>query len=169
MRNNWSFFMDPEGGSSDIFPMDPLVPHGFGVHFLSHVASFIDNSRYLYVPGSLALQETFNFVSNFAGALLVWLSSGSNSNLGHRISGSPDGSHPSNFKSNAQVKRAASCMQNFTGFFLYHRAKGKCGIPFILGKISRFSVKQFCKDADHLRSLPVLSLAAALVPPFDNV
>lgn len=159
--------MDPEGGSSEIFPMDPLVPRGLGVHFLSRIASFVDNSRYLYVPGSLALEETFNFISKFAGALLVWLSSGSNSNFSHRISSCPDGSHPSNFKSNTPLKHVSSCGQNFIGFFCDNRARSS--IPFMLCKISKFSIKRFCKDAEHLRSLPFLSLAAALVPPFENV
>lgn len=161
--------MDPETGSTDMFPRDPLVPHGFGVHFLSNIASFIDNSKYLYVPGSLALQETLNFVSKFAGALIVWLSSGSNSNLGHRISSSPDGSCPSNFMSNAQAKRVVSCGQKFSGAFFDHMSTGKPGIPFILGTLSRFSMKQFCKDVGHLQSLPLLSLSAAPVPPFDNM
>lgn len=161
--------MDPETGSADIFPRDPFMPHGFGVHFLSHIASFIDNSKYMSLSGSLALQETFNFVSKFAGALIFWLSSGSNSNLGHRISGSPDGSYSSNFTSKTQVKRVASCGQNFSVVFFDHRSKGKPTIPFVLGAFSKFSVKQFCKDLVHLQSLPVLSLAAALVPPFDNV
>ena len=44
--------MDPDGGSSNMFLSDQLVPYSFGVQFLS---SFVDNSRYLYVPGSLAL------------------------------------------------------------------------------------------------------------------
>lgn len=139
--------MDPKTGSSDIFPRDPLVPRGFGVHFLSNIASLIDNSKYLYVPGSLTLQETFNFVSKFAGALIVWLSSGSNSNL-------------------AQV---VSRGQKFSGVLFDQLSKGKPGIPFILGTLSRFSMKQFCKDVGHLQSLPLLSLAAAPVPPFENV
>lgn len=139
--------MDPKTGSSDIFPRDPLVPRGFGVHFLSNIASLIDNSKYLYVPGSLTLQETFNFVSKFAGALIVWLSSGSNSNL-------------------AQV---VSRGQKFSGVLFDHMSKGKPGIPFILGTLSRFSMKQFCKDVGRLQSLPLLSLASAPVPPFENV
>ncbi|GFQ00048.1 fatty-acid-binding protein 2 [Phtheirospermum japonicum] len=49
--------------------MDPLLPQS--AHWLTHIASLVDNSRYLYVPGSSVLQEAFNCMSKFAGALVV--------------------------------------------------------------------------------------------------
>lgn len=161
--------MDPGGGSSSIFPMDPLVPHSFGTHFLSHIAAFVDNSRYLYVPGSLALQEAFNSVSKFAGAFLIWFASGSNSNLDNNILGKHGGSNPRNCKINTQQKHTISFGQKFAGVFGNCGCKGKAGITLIFGKISRFSMKQLFIEADQLCSFPPLSLAAAMVPPFNNV
>lgn len=159
--------MDPNGGSSNIFPMDPLVPHSFGTHFLSHIVSFVDNSRYLCVPGTLALQEAFNCFSKFAGAFFIWFASGSNSNLNHKTLGRCDGSNPG--KGDNELKRIISQGQKFKGVLDNCICEGKSGIPFILDKISRFSMKQFYREAEHLHSFPALSLAAALVPPLNNV
>ncbi|KAL3500864.1 hypothetical protein ACH5RR_039957 [Cinchona calisaya] len=159
--------MDPNGDSSIIFPMDPLVPHSFSTHFLSHIVAFADNSRYLYVPGSLALQEAFNCFSKFAGSLFIWFASGSNSNIDHI--GKHDGSYPRNRKCDAQLKRTISQGQKFKGVFGNCTCEGKWGMPLILGKISRFSMKHLYMEAEQLCSLSPLSLAAALVPPFNNV
>ena len=161
--------MDPNGGSSNIFPMDPLVPHRFSIHFLSHIVSFVDNSRYLCVPGTLALQEAFNCFSKFAGAFFIWFARGSNSNINGKILGRHDGSNPINCKGDNQLKRIISQGQKFKGVLDNCICEGKSSIPFILDKISRFSMKQFYIEAEHLRSFPALSLAAALVPPLNNV
>ncbi|KAK6119605.1 hypothetical protein DH2020_046628 [Rehmannia glutinosa] len=165
MGNNWLFFVEPDGGSSSIFPMDPLLPQSFGVHWLSHITSFVDNSRYLYVPGSSVLQEAFNCMSKFAGALVVWFASGSNCNVGHKL----PGSHSSCSNSSTQVKNISSVRQDLTGFFSKSKHRRKSAIPVVFGKISSFALKQMCKEAERLQSFPLLSLAAALVPPFTNV
>ncbi|KAK6119734.1 hypothetical protein DH2020_046527 [Rehmannia glutinosa] len=165
MGNNWLFFVEPDGGSSGIFPMDPLLPQSFGVHWLSHITSFVDNSRYLYVPGSSVLQEAFNCMSKFAGALVVWFGSGSNCNVGHKL----PGSHSSCSNSSTQVKNISSVRQDLTGFFSKSKHRRKSAIPVVFGKMSSFALKQMCKEAERLQSFPLLSLAAALVPPFTNV
>ncbi|KAL2517974.1 Fatty-acid-binding protein 2 [Abeliophyllum distichum] len=154
MGNNWMFFVEPDGGSGG-FSMDPIVPHVSG-HWLFHVSSFIDNSRYLYVPGSLALEEAFNCVSKFAGALLLWFASGSNSHINNKISCDDIGS-------------SSSCQASRQGFFWKSRYKGESAVPVAFGKISRFTLNKLFKEAERLQSLPLLSLAAALVPPFTNV
>jgi len=92
MRNNWLFFMDLDGSSRDIFPIEPLVLHNYGGHLFSQISSFVDNSIYqsrnLYAPGSIALREAFSCVSKLAGALLFWVSSTSTSNLTQDIASS---------------------------------------------------------------------------------
>ncbi|KAJ4950780.1 hypothetical protein NE237_027612 [Protea cynaroides] len=161
MRNSWFFLMDTDGGSPYILPADPL---------LSHIGSFVDSSlylsRYLYVPGSLALQEAFNCISKFAGALLFWLSTGSN---GHgKLSGSPHGSNPRNCKTCSQVKQVTSCRHNTIGLQFSSRSRGVSSVPLLFEKIARSRIRHLLKEFEQLQSIPVLSLAAALVPPFDK-
>lgn len=157
------------GGSSNAFPMDPLVPCSFNTHFLSHIVSFVDNSRYLYVHGSLVLQETFSCFSKVAGALVIWFARGSNFNVGHKILGKQIGSNPSYCKCDNQLKHTTSQGQKFKGIFDNCRCDVKLGMHSILGKISSFSMKRFYMEAEKLCSFPVFSLAAALVPPFNNL
>ncbi|CAK9153053.1 unnamed protein product [Ilex paraguariensis] len=170
MPNNWLFFMDLDGGSSNMLPMDPLVPHTLGAHLLSHISSFVDSSlyhaRFLYAPGSLALREAFNSVSKFAGALLFWFASGSNSNINRPLSGNSASDNKS-YNSLRQVKQISSTRHNLKGFHYNSRLKGV--VPMIFGKVSSFTVGKLCKQAEQLQYLPLLSLAAALVPPLDNV
>ncbi|XP_052210179.1 fatty-acid-binding protein 2 isoform X2 [Diospyros lotus] len=168
MRNNWLFFMDLDnGGSPYMFPADPFAPQIFGGNLLSQISWFVDNSVYhskqFYVPGSLALQEAFNCLSKFSGALLFWFASVSNS----RTSGNfPGNSHKSKgHNSPVRVKHITSSRHNLLGFFCNSRSKGKSSHS----KISSFTARQLQNGAEELLSFPALSLAAALVPPFDNV
>ncbi|KAK4388681.1 Endoglucanase 16 [Sesamum angolense] len=147
--------------------MDPLLPHSFGGHWLSHISSFVDNSRYIYVPGSLALQEAFNCMSKFAG-LVIWFA-GSSSNMKQNLPGHHFRSHSICSNSSTQLKHISSVRRDLTAFFRNSRYRRKSAIPVVFGKISSFALKQICKQAERLQSFPVLSLAAALVPPFTNV
>ncbi|KAK2989429.1 hypothetical protein RJ640_018747, partial [Escallonia rubra] len=167
LRNILVFLMDFEGASLNPFPIEPLATH----HFLSQISSFVDNyhSRYLYVPGSLALQEAFNCISKFAGGLFLWFASGSNSNINRNLPGSSHASNPRSCKASAQLNHVNSSRQTFKGFCCSFRIRGESSIPVFLGKISRFTMRQLCKEAKQLQSLHVLSLAAALVPPLDNI
>uniref|UniRef100_A0A5B6ZKE7 Putative fatty-acid-binding protein 2 n=1 Tax=Davidia involucrata TaxID=16924 RepID=A0A5B6ZKE7_DAVIN len=173
MRNNWLFFMDLDGGSPYIFPMEPFAPHSFGAHLLSQISSFVDSSiyhsRYLYPPGNLALPEAFNCISNFAGALLFWFAGGSNSTIHGNLSGNSHGSNLRSYKSPMQVKHITATRQNLTVFHFNSRLEGEYSNPNIFVKISSFNVRQLCKEAEQLQSFPMLSLATALVPPFDKV
>ncbi|GMY29078.1 fatty-acid-binding protein 2 [Fagus crenata] len=173
MRNNWLFFIDLDGGSPDIVPIEPLVLHNFGGHLFSQISSFMDNSilqsQNLHVPGSLALQEAFNCMSKLAGALLFWCSSTSTSNMARDISSSTHGSKPRSCTSNTQVKRITSIRHNLAGFRYRFRSKGKSATPVLFGKISSFTMKLLFQETERLQSYPLLSLAAALVPPFHNL
>lgn len=172
MRNNWLFFMDPDGGSPYIYSIES-ISNSFGGHLLSHVTSFVDNSvygsRHLYAPGSAAIQEAFSCVSRFAGAVLLWLSSRSNPNIRHRLSGDLHISEPKNWKSHATVDQTCSWKHDFAGFCVGSMSKGKASgwLPF--GKASNFTIGLFCGEVQGLESIPVFTLAATLVPPLDNM
>ncbi|TMW98993.1 hypothetical protein EJD97_003211 [Solanum chilense] len=165
MRNN---FMDGDWGSSEMFPIDPLMPYGFGANFLSHLSLIVDGSRNIYVPGSQALQEAFKCFSKYAGALLVWFATGTNSRGNNQISGGYRSSRNTRSRMSIQTQETTSSRHYFMELFWQSRCKGKITIPMIFRKISKFTVNQMYKEAKHLQSIPVLSLAAALVPPFEN-
>ncbi|XWS70173.1 hypothetical protein CRYUN_Cryun03dG0026000 [Craigia yunnanensis] len=175
MRNNWLFFMDLDGGGSPyIFPMEPFVSNGLGAHLFSQFSSFVDSSLYhsknLYVPGSIAFREVFNCMSKFAGALLFWFSSTSTSNLSRDIlAGNQRGLKSGSCKSSAQVKHIASCKNNLARFHFASESRGQSATPLVFGKISSYAVRQFFGEAEALQCFPLLSLAAALIPPFDNL
>ncbi|KAJ8527102.1 hypothetical protein K7X08_029579 [Anisodus acutangulus] len=162
MRNNSPNFMNGDWASSEMFPIDPLMSYA---NILSHISLIVDSSRNLYVPGSQALQEAFKCFSKCAGALLVWFASGSNSRVNNQISGGHQGSRS---RMSIQAQQTASSRHNFMELFWLSRCKGKITIPVIFSKVSKFTMKQMYKEAKHLQSIPVLSLAAVLVPPFDN-
>uniref|UniRef100_M1C9E5 Uncharacterized protein n=1 Tax=Solanum tuberosum TaxID=4113 RepID=M1C9E5_SOLTU len=165
MRNN---FMDGDWSSSEMFPIDPLMPYGFGANFLSHISLIVDGSRNLYVPGSQALQEAFKCFSKYTGALLVWFATGSNSRGNNQISGGYQGSRNTRSRMSIQTQETTSSRHYFMELFWQSRCKGEITIPVIFRKISKFTLNQMYKEAKHLQSIPILSLAAALVPPFDN-
>ncbi|KAL4650607.1 hypothetical protein ACB092_01G099600 [Castanea dentata] len=173
MKNTWLFFIDLDRGTPDNFPIEPIVLHNFGGHLFSQISLFVDNSihqsRNLYVPGSLALQEAFNCMSKLAGALLFWCSSMSTSNIARDIAGRMHGSEPRNCTSSAHVKNITSSRHNLAGFHFRFRSKGKSGAPAIFGKISSFMMKLLFQEAKRVQSYPLLSLAAAFVTPFNNL
>ncbi|XP_077236360.1 chalcone-flavanone isomerase family protein [Tasmannia lanceolata] len=154
MRNSWLFFtnLDFDGGCQYIFPID----------------SHLYNSRYLYIPGSLALQEAFNCMSKLAGALFFGISCGSNSSLLRELSGNGHGSKPRDCQSCPQVKNTTPSRPNIAGLqFGYRRAESAA--PAVFGKIVCSTIRHLWKEVEQLQSFPILSLAAALVPPFDNL
>ena len=173
MKNSWLFFIDLDRGSPDIFPIEPIVLHNFGGHLSSQISLFVDNSirqsRNLYVPGSLALQEALKCMSKLAGALLFWCSSTSTSNIAQDIAGRMHGSEPSNCTSSAHVKNVTSSRHNLSGYHFRFRSKGKSGTPVIFGKISSFMMKFLFQEAKRIQSYPLPWLAAAFVPPFNNL
>ncbi|XP_075485344.1 fatty-acid-binding protein 2-like isoform X1 [Primulina tabacum] len=165
MRNNFLFFIDQDGGSSDIFSTNLLMPHGSRCHWLSHIASFVDSSRCLYLHGSVVLQEAFNCMSKFSGALVLWLATGSNTS-NSKLQGDHIGSNSSNSKSYTHVKHISSVRRELTGFWWKARSRRKTSI---FRKISSFTLKQLYRETERIQSFPLISLAAMLVPPFTNV
>lgn len=175
MRNTWLFFMDLDGGGSPyIFPMEPFVSNGLGAHLFSQFSSFLDSSLYhskhLYVPGSLAFREAFSCMSKFTGAILFWFSSMSTSKLSRDISsGNQCGLESRSCESSALVKHLFSCKNNLAGCRFASDSRGLFGTPLVFGKISSFAMRSFFGEAEALRHIPLLSLAAALIPPLDNL
>ncbi|OVA08346.1 Chalcone isomerase [Macleaya cordata] len=145
MPNNWLFFLDLDGESPYNFPTEPVV------------------------SGSLAVQEAFNCISKLAGALTFWFASGSNSILHHKLSGNPHGSNPGSSESRSLVKRITSCEHNLAGLQFGSRSRAEPAAHVLFGKFVRFTMRHILKEVEQLRSFSVLSLAAALVPPFDNL
>ena len=156
-----------------MFPAEPPVPQSFGGHLVSQISLFVDNSlyssRYLYVPGSLTLQEAFNYISKFAGALLFWFGGGTNSNISSNLSGNSRASNPTSCRSPVQAKHINCSRHKHLGFSFSSGAKGKSATPLDFGKISSFTARQLLSAAEELRSFPVVSLGAALVSPFNDV
>ena len=151
------FFIEPDGNTGGIFPIDPILPHNLGVHWISHIASLVDNSRHLLVPGSMALQEAFSCMSKFAGALVIWCARGSNVNIKRKLPGDRHLGYLSTCStasSSTQLRHIFSTRHELTGVF---------------NMISSFALKQLSKEAQWLQTFPMLSLAAALVPPLTNV
>lgn len=165
MGTSWLFFIEPDGN----FKIDPLLPNNLGAHSISHIASMVENSRHIFVPGSMAIQEAFSYMSKFAGALVIWCGGGSNSNAKRKFQSDHLGSLPRCSRSATQVRQISSVKRDLTGFFSKLKYTRISAIPVAINKISSFAVKQLSKEAQWLQSIPMLSLGAALVPPLTNV
>lgn len=77
------------------------------------------------------------------------------------------GSPPLRFGS-VQVKAGSTTNVRVFGFpFGLKRKSSFASVR--LGKISSLAMRMIWREAKRLRSFPVLSLAAALVPPFQNL
>ncbi|KAK4487607.1 hypothetical protein RD792_005740 [Penstemon davidsonii] len=75
------------------------------------------------------------------------------------------GSHSNCPIHSTQVKSISSVK----GFFWKSKHRRKSSIPLDFSKISSLALKQICNEAERLQSFPLLSLAAALVPPFTKL
>ncbi|XP_056176918.1 fatty-acid-binding protein 2 isoform X2 [Syzygium oleosum] len=162
MRKNRLSFKDLNGGSPYILPTEPFLLHSLGGHICSRISSLVDNSlhqtRSLHVPRSVALQETFHSISRVSNAIVYWFASGTASNLGQRIVGNLPGSESGSCKFATLVRQISSSASN-----------KEFVSPELFNKIASFILKRLSKETDKLRSLPILSIAAVLVPPFGNL
>lgn len=159
--------MDLDMWSSYMCPSEPVHPY-----LLSHISSFVDNSlhnsRYFYIPGSMAIQDAFNCMSKYAGALLLCFASRSNYNSNHHFPGETIGSNTRSCKSYTQVNRVASARHNLSKLGCAFRLEGKSVIP-VIHKFLYFNLRKLCKQPKQLQSISMLSLAAALVPSLDKL
>ncbi|KAJ8750988.1 hypothetical protein K2173_016169 [Erythroxylum novogranatense] len=166
---NKLFLTDLDRESPRILPIEPLLLHRFGGYLFSQFSSFMDNSlqqsRLAYVPGSIVFQETLNRMSKLGGAFLLWFTSASSSNLSRQIPGNQGTPKPGSFKSSSQVKQLPFNGTDLSGVCLGSRSKREV----VLGEISGFLMKLLSRESEILQSLPTISLAASVVPSFDNL
>ena len=173
MRNDWLLFMDLNGESQYMFPLEPLLSQGFGDNLFSQVSSFVDNPlhqlNFLYVPETMVFQEALNRISKLAGGLIFWFTSASSSNLSQQISGNQRPSRPGSCKSPAQVRNSTAAAHDLAGLGFSSISKGESSPPVGFSKISNFVTRLLHREAERLQSFPLLSLAAAVVPPSGNL
>ncbi|KAJ0983815.1 hypothetical protein J5N97_002171 [Dioscorea zingiberensis] len=170
MRNSWLFFtnLDFNGGCSYSGPMD--FSEGLGGHLFSHFYSLVDNtlchSNHLCTSGSSAVQEAFCCISKYAGALFFWLSTSSKSNVFRNLSGgNSHDSRPRNAQSSVQIKHVSSCRKHLPGFHFGSRSSAAAAIQFLFTKVAGSTIKHLWKEVE---AIPMLSLAAAIITPFDK-
>lgn len=167
MRNNWLVFMDLDRESQHMFPLVPLLSQGCKDHL------FVDNSlhqsRFLYIPGSMAFQEALNRMSKLAGGVVFWFTSVSSSNLRRQMSGNQPTPKFGSLKSSSLFRNFTFTGHDLSGLGFGSMSSGESSPPVVFGKISSFVMRLLRREAGRLQSFPVFSLAAALVPPFDNL
>ncbi|KAI3882837.1 hypothetical protein MKX03_016633 [Papaver bracteatum] len=105
------------------------------------------------VFGSLAVHQVFSHISKFAGALLLSIASGSNSISQNNVSGNSHSRH------------------RVTGFRFCSGSTAIFNSPALFATSMNSTMRHVLKEVDnHIRtSFPVLSLAASLVPPLNNL
>ncbi|KMS99415.1 hypothetical protein BVRB_2g045370 [Beta vulgaris subsp. vulgaris] len=147
--------MDVNGGSDPYYLLltDP---------FLSIVDNSLHHSKYLLAPGGVALQRAFSCFSKLAGAFVFWFSGASQIKTkvhDTHISSSSIGQLKYITPSTKLKHITPSCFtfpqESFARLFGH--------------KFSTFSLKHFFRVADNVQPVPVLSLAAALIPPLDHL
>lgn len=153
--------------------MDSNMLEGFGVNYISHLCSLVDfsllNSNHLVSSGSIALQEAFSCISKFAGALLVWLSIGSNSINGHKTSRNIScGSNVKSIQVCSRI-RHVTCMNKIKRLHFFSGLDLQSVIPLVFSKFANSTVRRLCKEFGQYHTFPVLSLATALIPPPENL
>ncbi|XP_076898300.1 fatty-acid-binding protein 2-like [Bidens hawaiensis] len=145
--------MDLDNGQPKFFPV--------ASQYLYHISSLIDtshyHSRHHHNAGSLALQETFTFISKFTDTVLFWRANGPKSNM-----------IPKRRDFSVHINNVASNNNNHNHglprFFINYRRKA-LEIPELFNKFSRFAINQLLGKAKDLQFIPAISLAGNLVPP----
>lgn len=165
--------MNLDDGSPHIFSMDSNMLEGFGVNYLSHLCSIVEfsllNSNHLVSSGSIALKEAFGCISKFAGALFVWLSTGSNHSSGRKISRNISrGSNVTNHQVLFQIKHI-TCTNKIKGLHFFSGSDLQSAIPFVFSKFANSTTRRLWKEFGQCQAFSVLSLAAAVIPPFENL
>lgn len=155
----------------DIFSIEPShLSQGFGGHLVSQFASFIDGTtnchNSLHMPGRITL-GAMKYVSKFAGTVFLWLSTGFNHNSRQRLS---DSSHGSRFRrSQSPVNHVTSCEPDLLGLQFGSISQSSNGMPVFFASVATTTIRRLWKEIEQLRFHPMLSAAAALVPPFDHM
>lgn len=172
MRNNWIFFtnLDLDGGYQYSFPAESQFLQGFGAHLLSQFGSLVDlsfnHSTHFVSSGSLAFQEAYNCISKFAGAFVLWYSN--RPNILCKFSSKPLGSR--NYLSSSPIKHVTSSRQSPAGMFFGYGSDAGYAAEMFFVNLARSTMWHLWKQVEQNKSaFPILSLAAALIPPFNNL
>ena len=155
MRGSWFFFgnINHESGLPDIFPIEPShLSQGFGGHLVSHIASFIEEPT--NCPDRNLTNGALNHAAKFAGTFFLWFSTGFNQTLRQRSSNESSGSR---FK------------RNLLGLHFGSISRSSDGMPVFFSSVASTTIKRLWREIEQLRSHPVVSAAAAFVPPLDHM
>ncbi|KAF5445216.1 hypothetical protein F2P56_034281 [Juglans regia] len=131
--------MDLDGGSPDIIPIESFVLHNFGVHLFSQISSFLDNSMH---------QSQNMYVP---GSLALREAFDCVSKLAGAL----------------LFWFSSTSTSNMTQDITSHGSKPRS--PASSTQMSSLMMKIRFREAKMLQSYPLFSLAAVLIPPFDNL
>ncbi|XP_040999026.1 fatty-acid-binding protein 2 isoform X2 [Juglans microcarpa x Juglans regia] len=131
--------MDLDGGSPDIIPIESFVLHNFGGHLFSQISSFLDNSMH---------QSQNMYVP---GSLALREAFNCVSKLAGAL----------------LFWFSSTSTSNMTQNITSHGSKPRS--PASSTQMSSLMMKIRFREAKMLQSYPLFSLAAVLIPPFDNL
>lgn len=151
---------------------DFKLSQDIGLAILSKFSSLIDKpfcrSSHICASGSVAVQEIFGSVSKFAGSLSVWLFSRPNFKLLQKSSAEVLGPASGSPHSCAHMKSIAYLRQNIAALHFIFAGGNDHAFKVYLTKLANSTIGFLWKEGQLRHGLPFLSLAAALVPTFDN-
>lgn len=108
--------------------------------------SYISSYIFFSMDSSGRFSEAFSCISKFAGALCLWLSTGSN----FRLSQCSNGSKHKKSVSDINARHAAFSQ-------------------FIFSKVATSTVRHLWREVGQLQPLSVLSITTSVVPPSDKM
>ncbi|KAI3994972.1 hypothetical protein MKX01_019786 [Papaver californicum] len=170
MRNRF-VFMDHDGRSTYKSPTEYRLRHSCGDHLLCQITSLVDSSLYhskcMSSTGTSVIREALDCIFKFTGALVFPFASGAKSKLHHNLSGDQHDSKHKNHQSCLQGKRKFP--RNLMAFKFGSESRSESDPFAILSNFLVSTIRCLQNDVQQLPLFPVLSLAAALIPPFDNL
>ncbi|EAZ24815.1 hypothetical protein OsJ_08593 [Oryza sativa Japonica Group] len=118
------------------------------------------------MEGNGAVQEAFSCFNKFAGAFYFWLSRASNPKIFHRLSAIAGSSSRA---CQSQIKQVTSCMQHLAGLRFGSQVREEHAIQILLAKLANATFGRLWNEVEERHACNILMLAAATVPPFENI
>ncbi|KAG2664169.1 hypothetical protein I3760_16G067200 [Carya illinoinensis] len=131
--------MDLDGGLPDVIPIESFVLHNFGGHLFSHISSFLDNS--MHQSQNMYVPRSLALREAF--------------NCMSKLAGA------------LLFWFSSTSTSNMTQDITSHGSKPRG--PASSTQMSSLMMKIRFGEAKLLQSYPLFSLAAVLIPPFDNL
>ncbi|KAI3997482.1 hypothetical protein MKX01_008089 [Papaver californicum] len=170
MRNRF-VFMDQDGRATYKSPTEYRLRHSCGDHLLCQITSLVDSSLYhskcMSSTGTSVIREALDCIFKFTGALVFPFASGAKSKLHHNLSGDQHGSKHKNHQSCLQRKQKFP--RSLMAFKFASESRSESDPFVILSNFLASTIRCLQNDVQQLPLFPVLSLAAALIPPFDKL